>query len=112
VIAERRRLAFTAFCPWPFDAFDRVMGDGVLLAEIFEQRRQRRQPVPDGAAAKPALGQLVAPRDDVGARHGAKFLRPADAGEAQEVANGVFVGAAGAWVAEIAEPLDLWRHVR
>jgi hypothetical protein len=42
----------------------------------------------------------------VGARHGAKFLRPADAGEAQEVANGVFVGAAGAWVAEIAEPLD------
>ena len=57
VIAERRRLAFAAFGLRPLDAFDRIMGDGVLVAEIFEQRCERRQPVPDGAAAKPALRQ-------------------------------------------------------
>src|SRR5208282_2703923 len=75
VIAERWRLAFAAFRPRPLDALDRVMGDGVLVAEIFEQRGERRQPVPDGAAAKPALRQRVAPGDDVGAGHGAKLLR-------------------------------------
>ena len=55
VIAEGRGLAFAAFRLRPLDAFDRVMGDGVLVAQIFEQRGERGQPVPDGAAAKPAL---------------------------------------------------------
>ena len=50
VIAERRRLAFAAFRLGPLDAFDRVMGDGVFLAEIFEQRGERGEPVPYGAA--------------------------------------------------------------
>ena len=76
VVAERRRLAFAALGPRPLDALDRVMGDGVLVAEIFEQRRERREAVPDGAAAKLAPRQVVAPGDDMGARHGAKFLRP------------------------------------
>ena len=111
VIAERRRLAFAAFRLRPLDAFDRVMGDGVLLAEIFEQRGQRREPVPDRAAAEPAPHQVVAPGDDVRARHGAKFLRPRDAGEAHEVLDRVLVGAAGVRVGEIGEPLDLGRHV-
>ena len=111
VIAERRRLAFAAFRLRPLDAFDRVMGDGVLLAQIFEQRGERREPVPDRAAAKPAPHQLVAPGDDVRARHGAEFLRPHDAGEAHEILHRVFVGAAGVRVAEIGEPLDLGRHV-
>jgi hypothetical protein len=52
VVADRRRLAFAAFGPRPLDAFDRVVGDGVLLTEIFEQRRQRGQPVPDRRAAE------------------------------------------------------------
>ena len=94
MIAERRRLAFAAFRLRPLDAFDRVMRDGVLLAQIFEQRGERREPVPDRAAAKPAPHQLVAPGDDVRARHGAKFLRPRDAGEAHEVLHRVLVGAA------------------
>ena len=112
VIAERRRLAFAALGLRPLDAFDRIMGDGVLVAQILEQRRQRREPVPDRAAAKPAPRQVVAPGDDVGARHRAKFLRPDDAGEAHEIPHRVFVSAAGARVAEIGEPLDLGRHVR
>ena len=111
VIADRRRLAFAAFRLRPLDAFDRVMGDGVLLAQIFEQRGERREPVPDRAAAEPAPHQLVAPGDDVRARHGAKFFRPHDAGEAHEVLHRVFVGAPGLRIAEIGEPLDLGRHV-
>jgi hypothetical protein len=38
VIDERRRLAFAPFGFWALDTFDWVMGDGVLLAQIFEQR--------------------------------------------------------------------------
>ena len=40
VIGKRRRIAFAAFRPRPLDAFDRIMGDGVLLAEIVEKRRE------------------------------------------------------------------------
>jgi len=111
MIADRRRLAFAGFRLRPFDAFDRVVGHGVFLAQIFEQRRQRREPKPDRAATKLPTHQLVAPGDDVGARHGAEFLRPDDAGEAHEIADRVFVGAPRAGVAEIGEPLDLRRHV-
>ena len=59
----------------------------------------------------PRCASVVAPGDDVRARHGAKLLRPHDAGEAHEIPHRVFVGAAGARVAEIGEPLDLGRHV-
>jgi hypothetical protein len=90
---------------------DRVMGDGIFLAEIFEQRRQRCEPQPDRAAAKLAPHQFVTPGDDVGARHGAEFLRPDDAGEAHEIADRVFVGAASAGVTQIGESFDLGRHV-
>ena len=95
----------------PLDAFDRVVGDGVLLAEIFEQRGQRGQPVPDRRAAEPAPAQLVAPGDQMRAGHGAEFFRTADAGEAHEVLHRVFVGAAGVRVADVGEPFDLGRHV-
>jgi hypothetical protein len=52
MIADRRRLAFAAFGLRPLDAFDRVVGDGVLLAQILEQRGERRQPVADRRAAE------------------------------------------------------------
>jgi hypothetical protein len=55
VVADRRRLAFAAFRPRPFDAFRRIVGNSVFLAQIFEQRRQRREAVPDRAAAKSAV---------------------------------------------------------
>jgi hypothetical protein len=101
MIADRRRLAFAAFGLRPLDAFDRVVGDGVLLTEIFEQRRQRRQPVPDRRAAKPAPAKFVASGDQMRARHGAEFLRTKNAGEAHEVLHRVFVGAAGVRVADV-----------
>jgi hypothetical protein len=37
VIANGRRPAFTAVGLWALDAFDRVVSDCVLFAEIFEQ---------------------------------------------------------------------------
>jgi hypothetical protein len=51
VVPKRRRFALTAFRPRPLDPFDRVMGDGVLLAEVFEKGGERRQAMPDGRAA-------------------------------------------------------------
>jgi hypothetical protein len=64
VVADRpeQRAGSPASClrrfgPRPLDAFDRVVGDGVLLTEIFEQRGQRSQPVPDRRAAEPTPAQ-------------------------------------------------------
>jgi hypothetical protein len=53
MVAERRRFALTALSPRPLDALDGVMGDGVLLAEVFEKRRERRQAMPDSRATQP-----------------------------------------------------------
>jgi len=44
-------------------------------------------------------------------RHDAKFLRPHDAGKAHEISGRGLVDPARAGVAEIGEPLDLWRYV-
>ena len=82
------------------------MGDGVLLAEIFEQRSERGQPVADRRAAEFAQAQLVAPGDQVRARHGAEFLRAQNASETHEVRHRVLVGATGVVVADVGEPLD------
>jgi hypothetical protein len=61
VIAKRRRLAFAAFDLRAFDAFDRVVADGVPFAEIFEQRRQRRQAMAERGAAELAPLEIIAP---------------------------------------------------
>ena len=111
VVAECRRLAFAALGPRPLHAFHRIVGDGVAVAQVLEQRGERGQPMPDRAAAEAALHQRVAPGDDMGACHRAELLRLGDADEAHEVADGVLVGAPGARVAEVGEPLHLGRHV-
>src|SRR4051794_15113434 len=106
MIAKGWRLAFAAFRLRALDAFDRVMRDGVLLAQIFEQRGNRREPVPDRAAAKPAPHQVVAPGDEMRARDGAEFLWPYDAGKAHEVLYRVLIDAARVRIAEIGKPFD------
>ena len=111
VISKRRRLAFVTFGLGTLHALDGVMGDGIALTQILEQRRQRRQAMPDGHAAQGALRQVVAPGDDVRAGHVAKLLRLHDAGEPHEILQRVFVGAPGALVAEVGEPLDFAGHV-
>ena len=103
--------AFAALAPGSLDASDWIVGAGVFLAEILEQGGQRRQPVPDRAAAEIAPRQVVAPGDDVGLGHGAEFFRLGDAAGAHEIVDRVFVGAPGAAIADISEPLELRRDL-
>ena len=89
-IAERRRAAFVSVRERPFHAIDGIAGDGVALAEVIEQRRQRRQLAPDGGGRqrlrqKPRL-QILAPGDDVRPRHGAQLRRPAQPREGGKLA--------------------------
>ena len=53
--------------PGALDARDRVVGDGVLFAEMLEQRRQRREAMADRGAARDVFAQreVVVPGDDV-----------------------------------------------
>ncbi len=63
VIAERLRLAFAAFDLRPPDAFDRIVGDGVPIAEIVEERGERREAMPDrGAAELPPRQAMICAR--------------------------------------------------
>ena len=39
MVAERGRLAFAAVGLRPFDTFDGIVADRVLVAQIFEERR-------------------------------------------------------------------------
>ena len=87
------------------------MSDGVFLAQVFEQRGKRRQPVSDGHAAQRPPHELVAPGDNVRARDTPEFTRLGDADEGHEVLERVFVGAAGGFIAKVSEPLGLRRHV-
>ena len=121
MITNCRRFAFAALGPGPLDALDGVMGDGVFFAEIFEQRRQRREAMPNrGARRVPVFGgaadfaalEVFAPFDDVRAGDDPEFLGPGDAGEAHEIPDSVPVGALRAGIFEIAKPLDLRRDVR
>jgi hypothetical protein len=67
--------------------------------------------VPNRAAAKRAPRQVVAPGDDVGARHRAELLGPDDASEAHEVLHRVHIDVARVAVADVGEPFDLGRHI-
>jgi hypothetical protein len=69
--------------------------------------------MPNGGAPLNVLppAEIVAPGDDMGAGHGAEFLRPGDACEPHEIPDGVLVGAPCAGVTDIGEPLDLGRDI-
>jgi hypothetical protein len=68
--------------------------------------------MPDGRAAQIALCQLIAPSNHMCPADGAEFLRPGNTGEVHEIRNGVLVGAPGASVSDIGEPLDLRGYCR
>jgi hypothetical protein len=71
------------------------MRHGVLLAEIFEQRGERRELAADGGAGEGADLEGLAPGDDVGAGDQADLAGGGEAGEAQEVGEVDPVGPAG-----------------
>src|SRR5438132_14076781 len=55
--------------------------------------------------------EVVTPGDDMRPRHGAEFVRPDDAGEPHKILDRVFVGAPGAAIGDVGEPLELRRHL-
>jgi len=99
VIAEPRGLAVAALDLGPLDAFAWVM------------REQCGQRVAYRCTTTLAAGAVVAPGDDVCARHGAEFCRALDAGEARKIADRILVGPPGMSVADVSKPLELRRHV-
>jgi len=85
MVGDCRGFACVALHLRALHTLDRVVGHGILVAEILKQRRQRGQPVPDGCAdqgpvAKPVT-EIVAPGNDMCAGHVAEFFRPLDAGK-------------------------------
>jgi hypothetical protein len=113
MVAECRCLAFADLGLRPLDAFNRIVADGILFAEIFKQRRQRREAVPHRGAALNvfAPAEVVAPGDDMRSGHRAEFFRPDNAGEPHEITDRVLIGAPGAAISDIGEPFDLRRHI-
>lgn len=113
VVADRRRLAFAAIGLRALDAFDRIVGHGILVAEILEHRGQGREAMPDRGIAPglavpvDATTKIVAPGDDMGAGDHAAFVGPGDAGEAHKVGHRGLIGTAGVRVGDVGEPLDL-----
>jgi hypothetical protein len=80
-IAERRGRAFVSIGGRAFDTVDRIAGDSVMLAEIIEQGRERRELAANSGIGQAAGLKMLASGDDVGARHGAELGRTAQAGK-------------------------------
>ena len=83
-VTERRSFSFLALDLGTFYAFDRVMGHGVGVAQVFIQGRQRGEFAPDAGAGQLLVFQIVSPGQDVAARDQSKVLGSRDAGTLHE----------------------------
>ena len=110
-VAKRRRAAFIAIGHRPLDAVDRVAGDGIALAEVIEQRRQRRELAPDRGGLQFAPFQVAAPVDDMGSGNRAQFAVIVQSGIGNKLAHIDFVGAPGFAIGDIGQPFFLGRHI-
>jgi len=102
------RLAFVAFhFRAAFTPFTGLWGHGVFVAEILKERRQRRQPVPDGSYRS---GSGDRDRRARGSRCGASrrgILRPLDAGKQHKVLDRIFRRRAACWRCEYLQTTQL-----
>jgi hypothetical protein len=104
-------IGFVAVRSRAVDAVCRIDGECIVLTEIVEERRQRRQLTANIGGRQLARLQMRAPGNDVGARHAAqlrRFLKPGEGGEFRHVD---FVSTAGFKIGDISEPFDFWRNV-
>jgi hypothetical protein len=106
-IAERRRRTFIAIRHRPLHTVNGVAGHGVALAEIIEQRRQRRELAADAGRGQSARLEVSAPGDDMGAADGTQFRRSIQTGKRQKLVNVNFVCTAGFGVGDVGEPFEL-----
>ena len=109
-VRQRRGQPLGVAGPRPLHPVRRVVADRVLLAQVVEQGRQRRELAADrGRRERPPL-QVFAPGDQVGAGDRSEVLRFVEAREGGEVFHVAPVGPTGFLVPEVGEPLQLGRH--
>ena len=94
----------------PLHPVRRIVRDGVALAQIVEQRRQRSQLAADGGRRQASGFQVLAPGDQVGTGDGAELLRAGDPDEGGKVAHVLLVGPPGAGIGQVGEPFQFRRH--
>lgn len=112
VVAERRGLALAAVLAGPLHPVHRVAaGDGVAFQQVVEQAGQGGELAADAGPGEAALFELLPPGEHMGAGDGAELFGGGDADELAEVLQVALVGAAGARVVEVGEPLGGGRHL-
>lgn len=89
---------------------DRVMGEGIFLAQISKQRGERRELAPDARLREPSSFQVFAPGDQMRTGHRSKVLWLVETRKGGEVFHIIAVGAAGLGVWEIGKPLQFRRY--
>jgi hypothetical protein len=68
--------------------------------------------VPDTVISEVLAHELVAPGDDMGARHIAELFSSVQASEGHEIVDVLSVGPPGVGICEIGEPFDLGGDLR
>ena len=71
-VTQRRRRTFVGIGGWPLDPVDGIAGDGVMLAQVIEQRRECRELAADGGRGQLAGLEMLALGDDVRTRYQTK----------------------------------------
>ncbi|KPX28976.1 hypothetical protein ALO69_200017 [Pseudomonas ficuserectae] len=111
VITQRRRLAFIALNPRPFDPMHRVAaGDGIVFQEVIEEAGQRGQFSADGGPGQAALFQIGAPGQYVRPGDLAKIIGAGQPYKGREIRQVILIGTACAWVVQVGKPLDRGRY--
>jgi hypothetical protein len=111
-VAQGRGLAFAGLYFRALYPPDRVVVYGTHLAEVIKKGCNRGQLTADGAPGQAAALEVCSPSDQVSASDLAHLFGEPDAGEPCEVPDVEPVGAPGAGVVEIGEPLQFGRHIR
>ena len=88
-----------------------IVGHGVDLAQMVEQRGQRRELAPDRCRAAAGTFQMFAPGQKMRAGDFPEMLRILHAEERHEPGHIVAVRAPRVRIADIGEPLQLRRHI-
>ena len=94
----------------PLDAVDGIASNSITLAEIIEQGGERRELAADGGISQAASLKLLAPGNDMHARHSAEFSMPAQTGKGAELVDIDAIGLAGFPICDVGEPFELGRH--
>lgn len=111
VVANGWRFTFLAFHFRTLDALDRIACNGVDLAQVIKQRRERGQLAPNRWAGQLTVLQVAALGEDVSAGNNAELFRTIDAGKHHELLQVALIGTAGLRIVDVGVPGHRWRHI-